>query len=167
MPVPDESGAAHAPAAEVAAAAPAHPPKAPEVAEAKPAAHSPEGPELADAGHGAAAGDEMSDSRVVQVGRISVPVYKPHSVTYVVADFGVAVEDEEDVARYSVAENATRLRDAILTSMHRVAETPMLKGPAIDSDELADVVAGDLKPDFDGVKGVLFLSLHKTDVPRS
>jgi hypothetical protein len=177
-----------------ATAAPAHPgettaeevlerlateaPQAPHAPEAHaPAPHANSGddaqalpaPEAAKPGHGsghAAVDPADSDKNVVTVGRISVPVYKASSVTYVIADFGVAVEDQDRVAYYSINENATRLRDAILTSMHRVAETPMLMGPAIDSDELADALATDLKPKFAGVKSVLFLSLHKTDVPR-
>ena len=35
-----------------------------------------------------------------------------------------------------------------------------------EANELAEVLATDLKPQFAGVKSVLFLSLHKTDVPR-
>lgn len=147
-----------APKHEVAAAEPKH--EAP--AHAAPAAHG----EQPAKGHGA---EEvaMNDTQVVHVGRISVPVYKPNSITYVVAEFGVAVDGQDEVAHYSIAENAMRLRDAIMTSMHKVAETPMLMGPAIDSDQLAKAVATDLKPEFKGVRDVLFLSLHKTDVPRT
>lgn len=152
-------GAAHAPpAGEVAEDTEPHAQPAPQVAES---AHAPADP------HGTTAEAAPDDSNVVTVGRISVPVYKPNSVTYVVADFGVAVDDRDMVAHYSIAENTVRLRDAILTSMHGAAETSLLRGPAIDSDALASLLAEQLRPQFRGLREVLFLTLHKTDVPRS
>lgn len=107
-----------------------------------------------------------SEKHVVKLGRMTVPVYKAQSITYVVADFGISVTDLDEASHYYAAENATRLRDAIMKSMHTAAETHILQASAIDEDMLARKLSKDLKTNFKGVEDVLFLSLYKTDVPR-
>jgi hypothetical protein len=107
------------------------------------------------------------EPQVVGLGRMTIPVYKPASVTYVVADFGVSVPTENKAEYYRTAENATRLRDAILLSMTRAAGKPVLSGAAIDTDALSSAIRSELKPEFGDIDEVLFLSLFKMDVPRS
>ena len=134
-------------------------------------------PSQADAGHGASPEhqsaslirkDPFGDSSVVRLGRVSVPVYRPNSVTYVVSEVGVAMRDSETAEVFNVAENASRLRDVILASMHKAAGTSALQGPSIDTEKLTKTLVSDLKADFgEGVSDVLFLSLIKADVPRS
>ncbi|MCA0922614.1 hypothetical protein [Pseudooceanicola nanhaiensis] len=109
----------------------------------------------------------VTDPKVVALGKMTIPVYKPASVTYVVADFGVAMTDPQMATEYRIAENATRLRDAILTSMMSAAQDPILAGSAIDSEKLAARLKEDLQPQFASVEDVLFLTLFKQDVPRS
>ena len=119
-------------------------------------------------GKGMMSARQIKDSKVVKLGRITVPVQRPNSVTYVVTDIGVSVHDLEAAAHFNVAENATRLRDAILMSMHRVAGTQMMKGPTIDTQELSETLSSDLRAGFgEKLDEVLFLSLVKADVPRS
>ncbi|MBY6006467.1 hypothetical protein KUV62_21260 [Salipiger bermudensis] len=134
-------------------------------------------PSQADAGHGAKPEhqsaslirkDPFGDTSVVRLGRVSVPVYRPNSVTYVVSEVGVAMRDRETAEVFNVAENASRLRDVILASMHKAAGTSAMQGPSIDTEKLTKTLVSDLKADFgDGVSDVLFLSLIKADVPRS
>jgi|GEM_PF-1025743 hypothetical protein len=134
-------------------------------------------PSQADAGHGASPEhksaslirkDPFGDSSVVRLGRVSVPVYRPTSVTYVVSEVGVAMRDRETAEVFNVAENASRLRDVILASMHKAAGTSAMQGPSIDTEKLTQTLVSDLKADFgEGVSDVLFLSLIKADVPRS
>lgn len=134
-------------------------------------------PSQADAGHGAdpeqqsvslIRKDPFGDSSVVRLGRVSVPVYRPSSVTYVVSEVGVAMRDRETAEVFNVAENASRLRDVILASMHKAAGTSAMQGPNIDTEKLTKTLVSDLKADFgEGVSDVLFLSLVKADVPRS
>ncbi len=98
---------------------------------------------------------------------MTVPVHRANSITYVVSDIGVSVKSLETAAHYKVAENAARLRDAILMSMHRAAGTPVLAGAEIDSQELSESLSADLRKGFGAdVDEVLFLSLYKADVPR-
>lgn len=104
--------------------------------------------------------------QVVNLGRMTVPVYKPRSVTYVVADFGVSVGAGR-AEHYRVGEHAARLRDAILQSMARAASGEMMAGAAIDTELLSKEIGTDIRRDFADVEDVLFLSLFKTDVPRS
>ncbi|ANT63171.1 hypothetical protein AYJ57_22060 (plasmid) [Salipiger sp. CCB-MM3] len=112
--------------------------------------------------------DRLGDSSVVTLGKISVPVYRAESITYVVSEVGVAMRDSQTAVTFNVAENASRLRDAILTSMHRAADGPTMKGVNIDTGELSKALSADLKKDFgDDVSEVLFLSLVKADVPRT
>ncbi|KAF0674651.1 flagellar basal body-associated FliL family protein [Profundibacterium mesophilum] len=105
--------------------------------------------------------------KVVKLGRMTVPVYKPRSITYVVADFGISVPDEEKKAFYAVPENAARLRDAILTSLTEAASGTIMRGVAIDTDALSSALRDDLSTNFGGIDEVLFLAFYKKDVPRS
>ncbi|WP_353475730.1 hypothetical protein PVT71_24400 (plasmid) [Salipiger sp. H15] len=112
--------------------------------------------------------ERLNDSSIVSLGKISVPVYRPESITYVVSEVGVAMRDTTTAVNFNIAENASRLRDAILTSMHRAADGSTMKGVNIDTGELSRALSADLKKDFgDDVSEVLFLSLIKADVPRS
>ncbi|MBP0484575.1 hypothetical protein [Sagittula salina] len=111
--------------------------------------------------------EPVSDAAVVRLGRMSVPVYRANTVTYVVSDVGVAMKDSAAAGIYAEAENASRLRDAILTSMHHAATTALMTGPSIDTEKLSEKLASDLRDGFGAdVSDVLFLSLIKADVPR-
>lgn len=123
-------------------------------------------PQAAAGGHGAAPA-EPDAPQVVSLGQMTVPVYKPSSVTYVVADFGVSVPDKSRAEHYRVPENAARLRDAILFSMTRAAGKPVMNGAAIDTEALSSAIQSEIAPSFgDDIDQVLFLSLYKMDVPR-
>lgn len=106
-------------------------------------------------------------AHVVRLGSIMVPVYKPRSVSYVVADFGVAMPSPDIAARYRLAENSARLRDAILTSFQQAAASPRMHRAGLDSDWLSAKLTSDLRASFGDTQEVLFLSLYKQDVPRS
>ncbi|MWD28465.1 hypothetical protein E0K89_013350 [Aquicoccus sp. SCR17] len=106
-------------------------------------------------------------AHVVRLGSIMVPVYKPRSVSYVVADFGVAMPSQDIAARYRLAENSARLRDAILTSFQQAAANPRMHRAGLDSDWLSAKLTSDLRASFGDTQEVLFLSLYKQDVPRS
>ncbi|GAA4228313.1 hypothetical protein GGQ68_003441 [Sagittula marina] len=112
--------------------------------------------------------DPLGDGSVVRLGRVSVPVYHPDSVTYVVSEVGVAMRDTATAQAFNVAENASRLRDVILASMHDAAGTSTMQGPDIDTEKLTRALVSDLQADFgDGVTDVMFLSMVKANVPRS
>ncbi|MBE9637128.1 hypothetical protein [Salipiger mangrovisoli] len=112
--------------------------------------------------------DRATDSSIVSLGKISVPVYRADSITYVVSEVGVAMRDINTAVNFNIPENASRLRDAILTSMHRAADGRSMKGVSIDTGKLSQELSEDLKKDFgDDVSEVLFLSLVKADVPRT
>lgn len=122
----------------------------------------------AEPGSGMMTRQQIKDSKVVQLGQMTVPVPGAGSVSYVVTELGVQVRSLDAAAHFNVAENATRLRDAILVSMHRMAGTTMLKGKEIDPKALSVALSDDLRSGFgDAVDEVLFLSLYKADVPRS
>lgn len=112
-------------------------------------------------------GDEEKGPYIVDLGRMTVPVYKPRSVTYVVAEFGVTLEDRSSAVHYDMPEHATRLRDAILSALSQAANGPMLKGVSIDTETLSDALLAELHPSFPEIEDVLFLSFVKKDVPRS
>ena len=84
-------------------------------------------------------------SDVVKLGQITVPVYKPMSVTYVVADLGIAMPDTKTAAHYRVAENAVHLRDTIVASFRKAAENPKMKRATLDSDWLSKTLTDDLR----------------------
>jgi len=116
--------------------------------------------------HGAAATEERGPY-IVDLGSMTIPVYKPRSVTYIVAEFGVSLENRSSAVHYDMPEHATRLRDAILSTMSRAANGPMLKGVSIDTDTLSQVIHAELVKDHPAIQDVLFLSFIKKDVPRS
>lgn len=108
-----------------------------------------------------------SADHVVKLGRITMPVETAAKTTYYVADFGVAVTDMDQAAYYYEGHNAARLRDQVMQTLHELAPTQLLRSDRVDSDVLAERVSQDLRTHFAGVEDFLFLSLYKTDVPRS
>lgn len=170
-PSPEVAEATDAEAAETPSAAELHLAQA---AEAQPDGAAPtetaqggDTAEASDAEKNAKTPEPTPQPKVVKLGRMTVPVYKPRSVTYVVADFGISVPDEEKKAFYGVPENAARLRDAILTSLTEAASGSMMRGVSIDTDKLSNALRDDLSTNFGGIDEVLFLAFYKKDVPRS
>ncbi|MFD1342042.1 hypothetical protein [Litorisediminicola beolgyonensis] len=106
------------------------------------------------------------DGRVIMLGRITLPVQKARSVSYIVADLGVALPDPQIAESYSSPETAMRLRDAVLTELTKAAGGPDLKGASIDTDALSDRLRSVLAQSYADVEDVLFLSFYKADVPR-
>ncbi|GHF36208.1 hypothetical protein [Seohaeicola zhoushanensis] len=104
---------------------------------------------------------------VVNLGQVTVPIYKPMSVTYVVADLGVAMSSAERAAQFRIAENATRLRDNIMESFREATENPKMRRAALDSDWLSRQLTQNLRAEFEDAEEVIFLNLFKKDVPRS
>lgn len=108
-----------------------------------------------------------SEDHVVKLGRITLPVKGPAKTTYYVADFGIAVTDMDQAAYYHEGENAARLRDQVMLTLHELAPTQLLRSDRVDSEVLADRVTEDLQEKFNGVRKLIFLSLYKTDIPFS
>ncbi|MGY3439965.1 hypothetical protein [Marinovum sp. KMM 9879] len=112
--------------------------------------------------------NHRTNANVVRLGRVSIPVYRASSVTYVMSDVGVEMRDVTVAAAFAEAENAARLRDAVLTSLHKAAEGLSLTGGAVDTPQLSERLATDLRAGFGSdVANVLLLSLIQADVPRS
>lgn len=107
-----------------------------------------------------------SEDHVVKLGRITLPVKGAAKTTYYVADFGVAVSDMDQAAYYYDGQNAARLRDQVMVTLHELGPTQILRSDRVDSDELAERVTQDLRK-FAGVEEFIFLSLYKTDIPLS
>lgn len=104
---------------------------------------------------------------IVRLGQMVIPVYKPRSVTYVVINLGITVEDSSHAEYYNIGENGVRLRDAILASLKHSADGRSLRGPSIDAEALSQTVAAVIKPKFEGISDVLFLDFYKKDIARS
>lgn len=111
--------------------------------------------------------EKFNDSSVVRLGRISVPVYRADSVTYVVSEVGVKMSDVQAAVDHNDPENISRLRDAVLSSMHKAASSSSMNGATVDAPALSKQLAGDLRDGFgNNVADVLFLSLVQANVPR-
>lgn len=106
------------------------------------------------------------DRKVVRLGQMTIPVEKTHSVSYVVADFALKLESLELAERYRRLEEGTRLRDSLLQAMTLAAESAVLRGVAIDSDALSQLLRDLISKEHEGVDDVLFVSLYKQDVAR-
>ena len=107
-----------------------------------------------------------SEDHVVRLGRLTLPVKGAAKTTYYVADFGVAVTDLDQAAYYYEGQNAARLRDQVMVTLHQLAPTQILRSDRVDSDQLAARVTQDLQK-FSGIEEFIFLSLYKTDIPLS
>lgn len=166
--VPDKAGlaseaAAAEPPAEGAAphAAPGIPP-APVDPDGGSNAHAAE-----DAAHAETGPDPARAAQLLQIGRLTVPVLKPRSITYVVADIALALPAADLVAQVEDSPaTLMRMRDAVLASLSEAAASPAMTGPAIDTDALSARVLGDLKAIGMPVEEVLFPNLFKQDVAR-
>lgn len=111
---------------------------------------------------------DRTEANVVRLGRMRVPVYRAHSVTYVVSEIGVEMRDTDVATKFKDAENTSRLRDAVLASLHRTAEGLSLTGAQVETPKLAKTLAEDLRKGFGpDVAQVLLLSLLQAEVPRS
>ncbi|SFT09044.1 hypothetical protein SAMN04488040_3111 [Sulfitobacter marinus] len=106
------------------------------------------------------------DRTIIRLGQMTIPVEKANSVSYVVADFALKLENLELAERYKRVEDATRLRDSLLTAMNLAAEGAVLRGVSIDSDALSATLRDLLSKEYEGVEDVLFVSLYKQDVAR-
>ncbi|UMA66882.1 hypothetical protein LVO79_20165 (plasmid) [Roseivivax marinus] len=104
--------------------------------------------------------------RVVRLGRMTIPVHRPNTVSYVVTDIGVSMRDPDMAEAFRDIESGMLLRDAILTALSEAASLPMMKTVSIDTDALSAFLSERLS-DFDGVEDVLFLTFYKADVPRA
>lgn len=113
------------------------------------------------------AGNEDQTAFLLSLGRLTVPVLKPRSITYVVADIALAMPDATLVAQVrDTPETLMRMRDAVLTSLSEAATTPAMTGPAIDTETLSGRVLADLKALGMPIDEVLFPNLFKQDVAR-
>lgn len=110
---------------------------------------------------------EATDDHVVKLGRITLPVEGAAKTTYYVADFGVSVTNLDQASYFYDGQNAARLRDQVMTTLHELAPTQLLRSDRVNSEVLAKRVTQDLREKFAGVEDFLFLSLYKTDIPRS
>lgn len=108
-----------------------------------------------------------SEDHVVKLGRITLPVEGPAKTTYYVADFGVAVTDMDSASYYYAGENAARLRDQVMLTLHELGPTQIMRSDRVNSDQLAARVTQDLRHKFNGVEEFIFLSLYKTEIPLS
>ena len=128
----------------------------------------PSGDAMPAGGDGGAAGaDPRPMDRVVQLGRITVPVQKARSVSYVVADFGISMQDGAMAAAFREPQAGLRLRSALLAAMAEASALPLMRGVSIDTEALSAHLVREMAREFDGVEDVLFISFHKSDVPRA
>ncbi len=105
-----------------------------------------------------------SGPHLVKMANVTLPVRKTASVSFVVADVAVSVSDAQSAAHYEIPQNAARLQAAIEQAMANAADTPMLRGVSIDSNQLSGKLTSDLQVDFADVEDVLFMTLYKHDV---
>ncbi|MFG6559630.1 MULTISPECIES: hypothetical protein [unclassified Sulfitobacter] len=106
------------------------------------------------------------DRTVVRLGQMTIPVEKTNSVSYVVADFALKMGSLELAERYRRVEDATRMRDSLLQAMNLAAESAVLRGVAIDSEALSQLLRDLISKEHKGVDDVMFVSLYKQDVAR-
>ena len=110
---------------------------------------------------------EATEDHVVKLGRITLPVQGAAKTTYYVADFGIAVANLDHASFFYEGENAARVRDSVMTTLHELAPTQLMRSDRVNSDEVAQRLTKKLRAKFAGVEDFIFLSLYKTDIPRT
>ncbi|ETX16703.1 hypothetical protein OCH239_00310 [Roseivivax halodurans JCM 10272] len=110
---------------------------------------------------------EKPGARVVQLGRITVPIQKARTVSYVAADLGVAMQDAALAEAFREPQAGLRLRSAVLAALVEATALPIMQGADIDTEALSGHLERQIIKDFEGVEDVLFLSFQKSDVPRA
>jgi flagellar basal body-associated protein FliL len=110
--------------------------------------------------------EKAKEPVVVEIGRVMVPVYKPRSISYVVANVAVSVTDDKKADFYKTEAGATKVRNHIITAMVEFSETPILSGAELDSDKISGLVKTAINSEFQEIDEVLFVSLLKTDMAR-
>lgn len=110
--------------------------------------------------------EKKAEPVVVEVGRLMVPIYKPNSISYVVAELAISVTDEKKAEHFKTEAGATEVRNHVLTAMHELAETPVMAGATLDTGKISDLVQKAISPSFKEIDEVLFVSLLKTDMGR-
>ncbi len=101
---------------------------------------------------------------LVKMANVTQPVRKTASVSFVVAEVAIAVSDAQSAAHYEIPQNAARLQAAIEQAMASAANTPILRGISIDSQQLSGKLTSELQADFADIEDVLFLTLYKHDI---
>ncbi|WP_459034588.1 hypothetical protein [Roseivivax sp. CAU 1761] len=110
--------------------------------------------------------DPQIAGRVVHVGRMTIPVRRARSTSYIVADFGVAMKDAETAASFSTPDHTIRLRDALLERLSESVTAGTLGGVSLDTEALSADLRAALSQRYAEVEDVLFLSFYKADVPH-
>jgi|GEM_PF-2785159 len=108
--------------------------------------------------------DAASAPYLVRIETITLPIQRQNSVTFVIADFAVAVSDASYLARYQRPEYSSRLRAEIMEAMKAASRTTILTGPTIDSATLSSEIQSQLQGVFEGVEDVVTLMLYKHDI---
>ncbi|ETX28885.1 flagellar basal body-associated FliL family protein [Roseivivax isoporae] len=109
----------------------------------------------------------MLEGRVIRVGRMTVPVRKARSTSYIVVEFGIAMESPEQAQAYGTLDHTIRFRDALLVELTERAKSDAFKGPAIDTEALSAHLRDALAELQPGVEDVLLLQFYKHDVPNA
>lgn len=104
---------------------------------------------------------------IVRIGRIMVPVYKPDTIAYVIADLSLAVDGVEKAEFLDSMEGITRVRNLILATLTDAAQTSLMTGDTVNPDLAAIVIEQALREEFPEVYEVKFLSLTTNDRPRT
>lgn len=132
--------------------------------------HATDGSGHADAGHSprpASSTETRVPGNVLRLGRMTVPVYRASSVTYVVADMGLSLETTARADDLRKDENFARVRSAVLAAMTDATQDTVLSGAETDTEALSGFVLEKLKSSFVSVEEVIFLDFYRQDVARS
>lgn len=115
----------------------------------------------------AAHAEEEKPEIVVEIGKLMVPVYKPKSITYVVAEMGLVVNDEKIAEKLKEEKELTDVKNEVLMTLVKLSETGVMSGAQLDADQIAMAVREKLKSEYErDIADVLFINLVKQDVAR-
>jgi len=112
-------------------------------------------------------GEADKEPIVVKLGQMLIPVYKPRSVSYVVINLGISVENLDVAEHYNIGANGVMLRDAIFASLKKSADGRAMRGAVIDTETISKALTEGVQQKFAGINDVLFLDFYKKDIARS
>ena len=107
--------------------------------------------------------DEEEKPILVDIGRITVPVFRPKNVTYLVVDMGVEIVGEDNAEKLEDALLASRLRADILASFVKLGDFGVFNEDDINEEYVNSKVYDVIHKKYDLVNKIVFMNFVLQD----
>lgn len=106
------------------------------------------------------------DPIVVDIGELMIPVRTPTSISYIIVQIGIGMDDPRKAEFLRNDVIAARVKNEIVEIMLKMAEYNLFSGEKIDTDYASYALQKKLAEKYEYVDDVLFLSFVKQEIGR-